>query len=495
MKRVKQGTILIVDDSFTTRSIIKQELSDGDFELIEAENGVHALDILKTNRVDLITLDVEMPGMNGFDVCRTIYSQEFSKFLTSNNEGRVPVIFLTATDTLEGRIKDFEVGAGAYVQKPFLKGELLTIAQRFLKVQEIFRGLTALIIEDSRTIRNYLTECLRREGMRVIEAEDGVLGYELYKEMQDEIDLVVTDYEMPNMTGEDFCIKVRTELGDKEKPIIFISGSDQGQTLDIFKAGATDYIRKPFIEEEFFARLKVHLRVSLLNKELNKHNQILEEKVRERTRELSLTRDATIYSLAVLAESFDPATGAHVRRTQSYIKILMESLRKNPKYKNLLDDELILLISKSSILHDIGKSGIDPNVINKPGKLTKDEFDLVKKHTTIGRDIFLESEKVLDSNSTFLKYAKELAYTHHEKWDGTGYPEGLKGQKIPLTGRLMAIADIYDALINKRIYKPAMPHEEVVQIILSGSGNIFDPEIVEAFNNVEDQFKYISKQF
>jgi putative two-component system response regulator len=208
-----------------------------------------------------------------------------------------------------------------------------------------------------------------------------------------------------------------------------------------------------------------------------------------------MVQDTTIMAMGSLAETRDNETGNHIRRTQHYIRVLAERLRHNPKCSKDLDDATIEMLYKSAPLHDIGKVGIPDRILLKPGKLTPEEFEIMKTHTTLGRDAILAAEKQLDAPSSFLRYAREIAYSHQEKWDGSGYPEGLVGPLIPLTARLMAVADVYDALISKRVYKPAFSHEKAVEIIREGRGKHFDPDVVDAFDAVLGEFQKIAAVF
>jgi len=207
--------------------------------------------------------------------------------------------------------------------------------------------------------------------------------------------------------------------------------------------------------------------------------------------EVHYTRDTAILGLSALAESRDNETGAHIIRTQQYVKALAVYLSKTKKYNTLLTPQYIELLHKSAPLHDVGKVGIPDNILLKPGKLSEPEFEIMKQHAQIGADALSSAESQLGENS-FLRLAKEIALTHHEKWDGSGYPAQLKGEEIPLSGRLMALGDVYDALISKRVYKPAFSHEKAKNIILEGNGLHFDPNVVDAFLAVEAQFKQIA---
>ncbi len=198
--------------------------------------------------------------------------------------------------------------------------------------------------------------------------------------------------------------------------------------------------------------------------------------------------------MALMAEYRDPVTGGHINRTQNYVKALAEHLRHHDKFRNFLNNSNIELLYKSAPLHDIGKVAVRDEILLNPGKLLDESFDKMKMHATYGRDAILAAERKL-GNTSLLRFAREIAYTHHEKWDGTGYPQGLKGGEIPISGRLMAVADVYDAYISKRSYKPPHLHEEAVKLILENKGKHFDPDMVEAFIEIENTFKTIAQKF
>lgn len=220
-------------------------------------------------------------------------------------------------------------------------------------------------------------------------------------------------------------------------------------------------------------------------------NAFLDSEVARRTREIETMKDATIIALAGLAETRDTDTGAHLRRTQLYVRTLAEAARGMPAYSGELTDEVINILSKTSPLHDIGKVGIPDSILLKPGKLTKEEFEIMKGHVTLGGKAIAAAEAQMGTTNSFMRYAREIVTSHHEKWDGSGYPKGLKGASIPLAGRIMAIADVYDALRTKRVYKDAISHEAAVQIIVEGRGTHFDPGLVDAFMEVHTRFNTI----
>ncbi|GAK51568.1 response regulator receiver protein [Candidatus Moduliflexus flocculans] len=341
---------------------------------------------------------------------------------------------------------------------------------------------TILAIDDTEVNLELITAILNDEH-QVLRASDGERGLVLARSMTP--DLILLDVMMPGMSGYDVCAELKKHPETAMIPVIFITAlSSEMNESRGFELGAVDYITKPFKPVIVKNRVRTHL-------ELKRHRDHLEELVRERTRELVLTQEVVFESLATLAEYRDPETGGHIHRTQRYIRVLAEKLRRNYRFQAYLDDTTIDLLFKSAPLHDIGKVGVPDRILLKPGKLTDDEFEEMKKHTVYGRDAILTAERKMGSSS-FLRIAAEIAYSHHEKWDGSGYPEALKGDDIPIAGRLMALVDVYDALISKRIYKPPFPHEKAVTMIREQQGRHFDPDVIEAFTALESEFQNIA---
>ncbi|MCF6334197.1 MAG: response regulator [Spirochaetales bacterium] len=303
-------------------------------------------------------------------------------------------------------------------------------------------------------------------------------------------DIILLDIMMPEMNG----YQVLNELNrrDIKIPVIFITAMDELEfKTKGFEIGAVDYITKPFHPLEVIARVKTHLSLKIAMDELGNQNEILEQKVSERTKQLQTTQDVTIRSLSALAETRDNETGNHIIRTQNYVELLALELRKTEKYAMYMNEQTIDLLKKSAPLHDIGKVGIPDRILLKPGKLTDKEFEIMKMHAKYGYDALEKASNQLGTN-TFLDHAMEIAWSHHEKWDGSGYPRALKEAGIPIEGRLMAVADVYDALISKRVYKPPFLHTKAVSIILEGKGTHFDPDIVDAFINISEGFREIA---
>ncbi len=262
--------VLVVDDSSTFRSIARNELKDEDIEVIEAVDGRHALALLVEHKIDLVTLDVEMPGLSGYETFQKMRSEKFMEDLYLE-DAPPPVIFVTGNDSMAERRKGFDVGAADFITKPFVKGELLTSVKRFLYPLNRFDGLTALVVEDSSAVRMFLTGILVSEGLNVITANNGREGFEVFQERIREIDVVLSDLEMPEMNGLELCQKIRGELNHKGVPIFLLSASaERSDILDLFRAGGTDYLSKPFPKEELMARLNIHLNSLLLNRELHR---------------------------------------------------------------------------------------------------------------------------------------------------------------------------------------------------------------------------------
>ncbi|NLO21265.1 MAG: two-component system response regulator [Syntrophomonadaceae bacterium] len=306
--------------------------------------------------------------------------------------------------------------------------------------------------------------------------------------MDPPLDLILLDIMMPEMDGYEVFAKLKANPKTTNIPVIFVTAlsafENEAKGLEL---GAVDYITKPYNPALVRARVKNHL-------ELKIYRDKLEEMVQIKTKELMLTRDVAIETLGFLAEYRNLETGNHIKRTMYYVRLLAKRLQDHPSFKDCLTSEKIENLWKSAPLHDIGKVGVPDRILMKPGKLTQEELIEMRKHTIYGWNALTESASRLGPDS-FLKTAQEMAYTHHEKWDGSGYPQGLKGSEIPVSGRLMAVADVYDALITKRVYKPAFPHEEAVEIIRNGSGTAFDPDIVEVFLQYEDEFHRIALEF
>ncbi len=337
-----------------------------------------------------------------------------------------------------------------------------------------------LIVDDTPTNIKILNDLLR-DDYRIAVATSGPRALELAWG-EETPDLVLLDVMMPDMDGYEVIRQLRAAPRTREVPVIFVTSlSEEEDEAKGLALGAVDYITKPFRAGLVKARVRNHL-------ELKRHRDDLAAMVRERTAELSLTKAVTIESLATLAETRDPETGGHIRRTQNYVRILAERLRTEHPAQWDLDEETVELLFLSAPLHDVGKVGVPDHILLKPDRLTPEEFAIMQRHTIYGRDALALAEARLGQNS-FLRLGAEIAYTHHERWDGSGYPQGLAGEAIPLSGRLMALADVYDALISRRVYKLPYPHTQAVTIIVQGRGAHFDPAVVDAFLADAERFR------
>lgn len=306
-------------------------------------------------------------------------------------------------------------------------------------------------------------------------------------------DLILLDIMMPEMDGYEVCQYLQSDTRTRDIPVIFLTAKSEVEDEQKGLAlGAVDYITKPFSPPIVLARVKNHLALKAVTDFLRDKNEFLEKEIERRIEEVMAIQDATIQVVTSLAETRDPETGNHIRRTQFYVKALAEKLSNHPRFAAELTEREIRLIYKSAPLHDIGKIGIPDMILLKPGRFTPEEFEIMKSHTTKGYDAIERAERQLGMKVGFLQIAKQIALSHQEKWDGSGYPQGLAGDEIPLAARLMAVADVYDALISRRVYKDGMPHEKALQIIRDGRGNHFDPDILDAFMEIEETIRAIA---
>jgi len=353
---------------------------------------------------------------------------------------------------------------------------------------------TILVVDDSPD-NIILMSRLLKDHYRTKIATNGEKALKIASS-DDPPDLILLDVMMPYMDGYEVCQELKKNPKTSRIPVIFLTAkTDIEDEKRGFEVGAVDYITKPVSAPLLLARVKTHLLLKDSRDFLIDKNQFLEHEIYKRTQEIIAIQDVTIIAMGSLAETRHSETGNHIRRTQNYVKMLAMKLKNNPRFKHILTDENIELLYKSAPLHDIGKVGVPDHILLKPGKLTPQEFEIMEKHTVFGRDAILAAEKRLESPTSFLTFAREIAYSHQEKWDGSGYPEGLTGDDIPISARLMAVADVYDALITRRIYKPAFAHEESVDIIKNGYAAHFDPDIVDAFIEIEKELYEVAQKF
>ena len=354
-----------------------------------------------------------------------------------------------------------------------------------------------LIVDDEPTNIRLLMEVLKEE-YELKAATNGIQTLALLEKDFTSIDLILLDVNMPEISGIDVLEKINQQPEWNDIPVIFVTALNQEcDEAEGLKKGAVDYITKPISAAIVRARIETQLTLCRAKLELSNQNKILEEKVKERTEEIIYTQDVIINALTSLAETRDKETGSHIIRTQYYVKILAELIRKLPEYKEFLDDDATIdAIFKTAPLHDVGKVGIPDAILLKPGKLDAEEWVIMRTHASLGGDALKKArESVQGKGASFLKYAEEIANGHHEKWDGSGYPKGLSGNDIPVSARLMAIADVYDALLSKRCYKEAFSHSKALDIMEEGKGAHFDPVMLNVFLANEHLFFEIAEKY
>jgi putative two-component system response regulator len=365
-----------------------------------------------------------------------------------------------------------------------------------------------LLVDDDPAVLAILKESLRPHYQIRI-ATNGQKALEL-AHLQPLPDLILLDVKLPDMHGYDVCTQLKQDPLTTAIPVMFLSShSDVGHITHGLELGAVDYVSKPVAAPILLARVRTHLRLREAGDLLRDQNVHLESLVSKRTRDLEartmelqartadlqLSQDLTIVALGSIAETRDNETGNHIHRTRAYVQVMTQRLAPTPRYRDTVSEEQWTMIWKSAPLHDIGKVGIPDHILLKPGKLTTEEFSVMKRHPAIGRDALRDAEMRMGAEGSFLGVAKEIAYGHHERWDGTGYPQGLSRVATPLSARLMALADVYDALIHKRVYKPAWSHADAVDMIRAGRGGHFDPSLVDCFLEDADEFRYIASRF
>ncbi len=350
-----------------------------------------------------------------------------------------------------------------------------------------------LIIDDSPDVLMTISGLLKTDYKLKV-ANRAEVGLALAA--SDPPDLILLDIVMPGMDGYGACRTLKSDPKTRDIPVIFLTAmTNESDEETGFELGAVDYITKPISGPILKARLKMHLSLKLARDFVNDKNQFLVNQVSKRAKELEHIQDVTILALASVAETRDNETGQHVLRTQHYLLLLAEHLQRHPRFSLSLTRSNIEIMFKSAPLHDIGKVGIPDLILLKPGKLTSEEFEQMKRHTTLGMEALERAEQHTGRSAPFLQMAKEIAWAHHEKWDGSGYPRGLAGEHIPVSARLMAVPDVYDALISPRVYKRAMTQEQATKVIVSGRGSHFDPDVVDAFLILKDAFRLVTERF
>jgi cyclic di-GMP phosphodiesterase len=339
---------------------------------------------------------------------------------------------------------------------------------------------TVLVVDDVPENLTVLGELLCRD-YAVRAANSGPAALRLAA-MAPQPDLILLDLMMPGMDGYEVMQHLREDAATREIPVICVTALNATEEEERgLSHGAVDYITKPLRPPVVLARVRAQIELKQARNRLQNQNAFLEAEVARRMRENVMVQNASIHALARLAETRDPETGNHLLRTQEYVRRLGQLLRDHARFSGSLDDHSIELLARSAPLHDIGKVGIPDHILLKPGRLDSAEWEIMKTHAQIGAEAIERAEADAHQPIEFLAVAKQIARHHHERWDGSGYPDGLAGDAIPIAARLMALADVFDALISRRVYKEPMPYEKARDIIVASRATHLDPAVVDAF--------------
>lgn len=464
------------------------------WDLVTTNSGHEALEILKKHGSEFKFAIIHslLPVIGGDRLCL--------KIKENRNCEKLPLIFVGEDDqSVAPSGPNIE-----FIHRPSFRSLLPEAIDRCMAGMDRHwhtfqpKQAKALVVDDTKQVRVVLRRYLEQMNIDVQEADSGfAMETAIGKNRPD---FILLDVMMPSDNGLQVLQRLKAHQSNSSIPVIMVSGLDESETIaDSLELGAVDYITKPICLRRFRARIKSCLDGIKLRKmeekrrkELTLVNTELREKVELYTHDLKQSHRGMIFALSKLAESRDPETGEHLERLQEYCRVLCESMLEAGDYTDILHPEFIDNLVAASPLHDIGKVGIPDAVLLKPGKLSSEEFDTMKQHAQIGADT-LSASAAHFGNNPLLEMGIEIAQFHHEKWDGSGYPLGISGEAIPLSARILALGDVYDALTSKRVYKDAFSHEVSSSIIVEGRGSHFDPKVVDAFLRVEDQFREIRR--
>ena len=369
----------------------------------------------------------------------------------------------------------------------------------FQEVYKYTQGLNVLYVEDDIDLLEETADALEDFFVNVDTARHGKEALEMYianKTKGYYYDLVITDLNMPIMDG----LSLIKELHDinKHQPIIVISAyNESSRLITLIQSGISNFIMKPIVPQQLMSMLLQTCKIIAEHKELTKYRKQLEssnlnllEKVTQQAKEILYTQQISIKTIANMVESYDDETGTHVKRIESYTALMIKRLAETEQF----DKEFIQALPFASVLHDIGKLMIPKNILTKPGKLTPEEFTIIKTHAPLGGNVLKKANLIFKEHfgkDSYLKIASDIAMYHHEKYNGEGYPRGLKGDMIPISARIVSIVDVYDALRSKRVYKDGFEHSEAVEMITDESAKSFDPKLVNIFLELNEEFRKV----
>jgi putative two-component system response regulator len=466
-------TVLLVDSNQATSKLYATLIMQSGYQSLSASHLSQANQLINDHRPDLIILATEFTDGSGTDFCRRLKSQA--------NTVLTPVILLSSKSSTVLKEAAFSAGAIDFIERsasPVFVQERIRSAllhRQLISFTEKYQNthFHILVAEDSAAIRALYCYLLNQLPCTVYYAQDGQEAWKILQAQQQAIDLIITDLNMPIVSGTELTQLIRSSPRFDPIPIIVVSSStDHSAIHSLLSQGANDYLTKPFANEELMARLNAHLRLramakeqQLLNMELKSINDTLEQQVVNRTREIYEANIDAIYKLAIACDCKDHDTANHINRVRMYVQALAQA--------SGLDEIHAKEIGYASMMHDIGKIAIPDQILNKPGSLDSSEWEIMKGHTIKGAEIL--------GDRPFFKAARDIALCHHEKFDGSGYPNGLKGRDIPLGARILAVVDVYDALMAKRPYKAPWPEPKCVAELTKLKGQHLDPELVELF--------------
>jgi putative two-component system response regulator len=494
---------LLAEDDLINQEVALGLLRDVGLVVDLAANGAQALAMAGSGDYALILMDMQMPVMDGVAATYAIRALP--------QDRGTPIVAMTANAFSDDRERCFAAGMNDFIAKPvdpeILFATLIKWLAPAVRPGEVPQGplvptalvspvepaaettveptselakATLLIVDDAPENLSVLSEILQPH-YRVLAATSGEACLRVVSS-QLRPDLILLDVMMPGMDGYAVLARLRENPATRDIPVMFLTSltrmEDEEHGLQL---GAADYLTKPIKPTVVLARVRTQLEAKQARDWLRDQNAALEAEVARRMTENDLTQRVSIRALAHLAETRDPETGNHILRTQGYVQRLATQLRRHPRFETTMTERYIDLLARSAPLHDVGKVGIPDHILLKPGSLTPDEWVIMKTHAQLGSAAIEQAERDIDMSLDFLALAKEIAHWHHEKWDGSGYPDALTGDAIPLSARLMALADVFDALITPRVYKSALPYHAARDIIASERGKHFDPDMTDAF--------------